>query len=631
MPPSTPDEFPEILQTPEESLSESISGVINGQLRNTLGNTNRVLPNWESFEEFERRVKSNPLKRGAEGDSKMTAELEQSLFQSKEKLEYEEQTRVLNSMPPNQGRREQQYIEHARKFKRTTMTPLEIVHSEVPICVDSILNRRLLEIVHTVRVPEILGDGQQKQLVLTCTKCGMQIPHHFAYFCNGHLWCANHVPDLTICIACGQLRAGCKEVITYDDRSVMACDSCLKRRTRCQGCDRSINNTYIERGQCPTCMDSRNDIGPTRGFSHNTKWVGKKDGDIMKSKRVFSCEIEGMTFDNNWPNVLYKSLPKEVGISEDGSLRNNEGLHGFELQTPKLAGAKGEELVKHMTTSVKNIDAIVNELCGMHVHLDGAGIIGPNRREYPTQLLQLWRTYIVFEDVIMSFLPFSRRRNDYCRPMSEAFKVNDLDIIESLAEAERFWYKERTYPEIQAAKGTHYHSSRYFGANFHSLLAHGHFEIRFHSGTLNANKILQWANLHALIMDSAAEGKMDVDFFREAQATYRISEKTDLLFEKIGLAQNSRQYYRSRQNKFHDKKNEDEETKKSKRTSVQSSPTVSEVARFDLQRMISLTDNAPTGDMWPPLTPPQLERMRRAILETPTSFDDEDEDEDVQR
>ncbi len=236
----------------------------------------------------------------------------------------------------------------------------------------------------------------------------------------------------------------------------------------------------------------------------------------------------------------------------------------FELQTPKLSGARGEELIRQMTASVKAIKSVVNESCGMHIHLDGTGIIGTDRKAYPQALLQLWRTYVVFEDVIMSFLPFSRRRNDYCRPLAEAFKMGDLETIESIAEVEKLWYQERTYSNVYQAKGHKYHASRYFGANFHSLLAHGHFEVRFHSGTTNTRKILEWANLHALILDACEAGVMDHDLLREAQATYLISEKTKLLFDRIGLAQNSRQYFRSRQNKFGNKKTEDEEVGKSK-------------------------------------------------------------------
>ena len=52
---------------------------------------------------------------------------------------------------------------------------------------------------------------------------------------------------------------------------------------------------------------------------------------------------------------------------------------------------------------------------------------------------------------------------------------------------------------------------------------------------------------------------MDAAFLSEAEATYRISEKAEMLFKKIGLAEPSIQYFRSRQVKFIEKAAEDEE------------------------------------------------------------------------
>ncbi len=552
-----------------------------------IGNTFEML-----YEQFNKTKKMPPKE-----TPQLTAELEKKLFDARNKLERENQTRHQNSRVPDAGRREQQHLDQTRRHKRDNMTALEIVHSEVPICVDELGHTKILEIVHTVRVQEIFLASPDKPIQFNCAECKLNIPGHFAYFCNGHVWCALHVPESSVCIGCRRLVDKCKKITTYDGKEAVACVGCLKNRRLCYHCKRDIGPEYIESGMCARCMDLPNGVGPYREFSRGMKWVGKKEGDVIKSNRIFSCEIEGFTKVNDWPTKLFNSLPKEVGISQDGSLRNDEGLNGFELQTPRIAGSKGEELIRHMTTAVKKVDAFVNDMCGMHVHIDGAGIVGTNRREYPVSLLQLWRTYIVFEDVILSFLPYSRRRNDFCRPIGEAFKVNDLDVIDSLAEAERFWYKERTYPHIYEAKNHRYHVSRYFGANLHSLLAHGHFEVRFHSGTLNPNKVLQWANLHALILDACAEQIMDVQFFREAQATYRIDEKAELLFERIGLAQSSRQYFHARRKNFDDKKREDEETKGTKHPRRQNQPRI-EIGGLEIPRDFARPVFVPNNSEW---------------------------------
>lgn len=195
----------------------------------------------------------------------------------------------------------------------------------------------------------------------------------------------------------------------------------------------------------------------------------------------------------------------------------------------------------------------------MHVHLDGKGLLPSDRRSYPMALMQLWRTHLIFENVMISFLPFSRRRNEYCRPLSEAFKLSELELVESLIEAEKMWYKEITPRNIARAKGSHYHPSRYFGLNLNPLFSQRHLEIRLHNGTLNERKILEWANLNALMVDAAVAGEFTDDFLDEALATSNVRDKTNMLFKNIGLAESSRKYFYDRQHKFDNKKTQDED------------------------------------------------------------------------
>lgn len=492
----------------------------------------------------------------------MTPELEHKLFKCRETIERRQGTKGGETrLPP--GRREGQFLQLVRKRKQQSMSAHELVNSEIPICADEMGRSRLYEITN-LGLLEIKGDGKKTSVRFFCAACQLETPIHFAYFCNGHLYCSEHVPNLVICGSCQAHRQEeqCKAVTTYDDREILVCDRCLANRRRCGNCAKPISAKFVASGICMDCINNPREGGPMRRPSHSLKWTGQELGEIVKSKRFFSCEIEALTTHGDWAMQLFKSLPKEMGIGEDGSVKDDSHRsYGFEIQTPRLVGEKGEELMRRMSSSLKAIEATINPTCGMHVHLDGKGIIGPHRQEHPTALMQLWKTFIVFEDVFFSLVPYSRRQNDYCRPLTESFQLTELDMVENMADAEKLWYLERTYDQIRQAKGHKYHATKYFGANFHSLLANGHFEVRFHSGTTNPKKVLEWANLHALIMDACAKKVMTHDFFREAQATSRMSEKTYLLFERIGLAEPSRQYFRGRQKKFGDKKTEDEEVK----------------------------------------------------------------------
>lgn len=512
-----------------------------------------------------------------------TSERESALYKALDLIQSERHN-YTPERPSMVGRREGQYHTLILNQKKESMTVAEIVHSEIPIPVAQMNSRRLREIAYLSRHRDIRGDGDKSRLQFVCAKCNGDTPHQFAFFCIGRIYCAEHLPDLEMCRSCGELAENCKKITTFDNREIMVCPHCTKRNRNCARCSNPLDIKFVELRMCQTCIDNGDTRTPHRGFSHGVKWLSKDKGDIIKSSRMFSTEIEALSPLNEWGYHLCKILPKEMGITTDGSVQSKtERLYGFEVQTPKLSGRKGEELVARMAAGLKEVRATINETCGMHIHLDGKGVMPTSRKEYPASLIQLIKTYVVFEDVMMSFLPYSRRRNDYCRPLAETFQLAEIETLETVVDIEKLWYKGRTSQDIASAKGHNYHASRYFGTNLSSLLNQGHLEIRFHSGTTMPKKILEWANLHALIMDACANRVFNSDFLREAQSTSRLSEKTKLLYDAIGLAEPSRQYFRARQKKFGDKKNEDDELRKSKPGKV---PTPPQRRVISLQQMV---------------------------------------------
>ena len=485
------------------------------------------------------------------------------LAKAADDLDHKKRKRI-QQMNQLRGHREGQYIKLLRNDKRRNMTFIEIVGSEVPIRLTEFGWSKVRQILDTIRMGEVeIKDGKY---TMHCNGVNCKIknvPYEYAYFCNNHLYCSMHVPELKLCDMCMELYQKTKTVKTYDGKTANICGNCTGRflERGCRSCGNKTTIEYISAQVCGKCVERNPTTSPYHVFSKSLKWVSEEPADIVRSTRIYSVEVEALSPSIDHPSQLYKALPAEVGIATDGSVTANNGrAYGFELQTPRIAGKKGEELVQRMVAATKLVEAHVNESCGMHVHIDGKGLLPPDRKDYPAALIQLWKTYLVFEDVLMSLAPYSRRNNDFCRRLSEAFQVNELDTIENMVDVEKMWYKSRTTQDIRNAKGQHYSATRYFGVNFHCLLNDGHFEIRFHSGTLNAKKILEWANLHTLIADAAVKLVFTPDFLREAQATYHLQEKTRLLFNSIGMSKPSREYFLSRQRKFADKKNRDDET-----------------------------------------------------------------------
>lgn len=449
--------------------------------------------------------------------------------------------------------RESSFVQTLMKKKVAAMSLSDLVMSESPLILHDLSGYKAREVLSSGLVDGI-SMGKKHEIEMRCRKCANPVPYDYAVIVQGRLYCTSHVPNLELCNGCHNLQPDCVSALAYDGRDIHVCANCKSRNTRCGRCSNKIGIEFVESRTCLTCMDRLNDGYPERRFSWRLAWVIGKFGTIIKSKRIFSAEIEAFT-DESRMGFLAQHLPKEMGIGSDSSITtDNAAQYPFEIQTPRIGGTKGEELLFRVGTILKGAGAHVNDSCGMHVHLDGKGILPDSRRKYPTSLIQLFKAYLVFEDVIMSLLPYSRRDNDFCRPFSDAFSMLKVEMCNSVLDVEKMWYEERTYDEIQNAKGHHHHSSRYFGVNFHSLLASGHLEIRFHSGTTNPRKILEWANLHLLIMDLAASKQFTPELLRDAQKTKNLKEKTKILFDAIGLSPSSQQYFYGRQKKFSNKK-----------------------------------------------------------------------------
>lgn len=154
-------------------------------------------------------------------------------------------------------------------------------------------------------------------------------------------------------------------------------------------------------------------------------------------------------------------------IVSDGSL---SGGNGMELVSPPMQGEASLQAIATVCRVLNEKGATVNRSCGLHVHVDGAGLTAPAMRK-------LAAIYIENENIIDSFMPMSRRgsANTYCGSLN---RTN----MAALAVA-------RNASEISHAIA---HGNRYVKLNYTSFLRHGTVEFRHHSGTVDADKIIKW-------------------------------------------------------------------------------------------------------------------------------------------
>lgn len=307
----------------------------------------------------------------------------------------------------------------------------------------------------------------------------------------------------------------CSELIPEDanKHEVMGetwCESCTENNTGfCFSCDTLMDMDVLYRCsdteyRCESCRDAYNEESDdyTREYSTELlpRFTSKEVGDRIVSDRIFSAEIEAYYPDVSSMQEVSRMLPREVGISGDGSLHEN----GIEIQTPQLQGKAGEELLREICNALNRYDFHVDSSAGLHIHLDGKGLIPRTVTKHePYALKRMLVFYLTFEDIILSFLPHSRRANRYAEQLSKKYQIQEIMEAKSERDIEKIWYRELRTTRLSRLKEGKYHDSRYTGVNLHSLFRDGHLEIRYHSGTINAEKILHWTALHQSILDGA--------------------------------------------------------------------------------------------------------------------------------
>lgn len=169
--------------------------------------------------------------------------------------------------------------------------------------------------------------------------------------------------------------------------------------------------------------------------------------------------------------------------------------------------------------------------------------------------------YLTYDDVFLSMLPTTRRDNTFCKPIKSRYTLRDILGIQSQGDFDKMWFRHEGDPrgtnggrdnkEYADRKLDPHDSSRYVGVNFHSLLSrNGTLEIRYHSGTLDSQKILYWVALHQRIMDLASSGGLDIKLIEKSHNKIRFEEKLKDFFSILKLPSNLQTYVEGRINTY---------------------------------------------------------------------------------
>lgn len=216
--------------------------------------------------------------------------------------------------------------------------------------------------------------------------------------------------------------------------------------------------------------------------------------------RTYGVEIEVLTQGVTQRSIAAAIREKGIESYEEGynhTTKNywkviTDSSAGYEIVSPILKGLAGLEQIKTVCEALESIGCKVNRRCGLHVH---HGVSDFQIRNFKT----LYITYAKYEKAIDSIMPDSRRddNNTYCQSLTSRCYNGYEELVEKIE-------KCKTANDISSV----FHHDRYYKLNIQSYVKYGTIEFRHHSGTINADKIVNWVLLTQAIVTKAATGSI---------------------------------------------------------------------------------------------------------------------------
>jgi hypothetical protein len=320
--------------------------------------------------------------------------------------------------------------------------------------------------------------AKEEKQTKKCDECGLESEELKRF--DDRNWCPDCLSEhTTICADCGE------RVYVEDARSVgddTICESCYDDNYfQCEGCERCYHNDdYGEDGYCRNCLE---DNKPTVCPDNHRYY--------KKSRRDLAVGVEIEAEEGDYYGVYEDLAHKGFGVCSDGSLADE----GIEIQVPASNRGKTSKLVKQACQSLEENGFAISKECGLHIHI-----------EYPSRLKTIKRLLLMIyacEPVFYALNPKSRQDNHYCQPLLKTFSVAEILKTKTIEIDQLFYSKKHprlTKSRIKDFKRFKWNECRYFGFNLHSLFHQKTIEFRYHAGTMNPHKIIQWINFLKAIL-----------------------------------------------------------------------------------------------------------------------------------
>lgn len=200
--------------------------------------------------------------------------------------------------------------------------------------------------------------------------------------------------------------------------------------------------------------------------------IGDGRTEETQSTRTFAVEVETVRdFRHILPGTARVNMDRfSWSEANDGSVRATQELIDAaraaaaaqpevrEFRSPPYVGDGGLYQMMIDIKLIRDMGFRANNSCGVHVHVDGAGIAGVDRNKRALFRFGKW-----YEDDMYRLVDPSRRANSYCRPLPNAYLASPRE--------------------------------RYHWLNLAALTKHGTVEYRLHHGCTIPSRITEWAKL----------------------------------------------------------------------------------------------------------------------------------------
>lgn len=229
-----------------------------------------------------------------------------------------------------------------------------------------------------------------------------------------------------------------------------------------------------------------------------------KLGTFDIADQTFGVEIEYLSADVN-REVIAQAI-RDLGIAAEVQGYNHrvqncwklitDASCGYEIVSPILRGADGFEQIRKVCSVLQRFNAKVNKSTGLHVHI---GYENATLKSFKNLL----KTFAKYEEALDVIMPVSRRANNnrFCQSLcNRAAYDTDADTA---AKVNAYFARVDACQSLDDIRRLT--ADRFKKLNTQSFWRYGTIEVRHHSGTTDADKIINWVRLSgAMVAQSKA-------------------------------------------------------------------------------------------------------------------------------